>query len=112
MERGDMLKGRVHLGRGLILGALVCLGTIFLAQPAQAACGAVQCFVVIGSEQQVPQKGLLTVNGFYNYTPIRLLEGTNGIIPAINQQERRLILDHHQETRTITQTYTLDLNYA
>lgn len=107
-----MEKARVRLVAGLMLGALVSLGTIFPAQPARAACGAVQCFVVIGSQQQVPQKGLLTVNGFYNYTPMRLLEGTSGIIPAINQKSRRLILDHHQETRTITQTYTLDLNYG
>jgi hypothetical protein len=78
----------------------------------EASCGAVQCFVVVGSQQQVPQKGLLTINGIYNYTPMRLLEGTSGIIPAIDQAGRRLILDHHQETRTITQTYTLDLNYG
>lgn len=54
---------------------------------------------------------MLTVNAFYNYTPMRLLDGTRGIIPAIDQQGRRLILDH-QEIRTTTQTYTLDLNYG
>ncbi|GIW54823.1 MAG: hypothetical protein KatS3mg082_1227 [Nitrospiraceae bacterium] len=78
----------------------------------QASCGAVTCFVVIGSQQQVPQQGLLTINGIYNYTPMRLLGGTSGVIPAIDQERRRLILDHHRETRTITQTYTLDLNYG
>ena len=75
-----------------------------------ASCGAVSCFVVIGSQQQVPQAGVLTVNGIYNYTPMRLLEGTNGIIPAADQASQRLILDHHKETRTITQTYTMDMN--
>lgn len=91
--------------------SLVVVG--MLAAPAvQASCGAVQCFVVIGSQQQVPQKGLLTVNGIYNYTPMRTLDGTSGVIPAIDQEGRRLILDHHQETRTITQTYTLNLNYG
>ncbi len=91
---------------------LVGLALVVVPQAAEAACGAVQCFVVIGSQQQVPQQGLLTVNAFYNYTPMRLLGGTSGVIPAIDQQGRRLILDHHQETRTITQTYTLDLNYG
>src|SRR6266545_3822384 len=79
---------------------------------AQASCGAVQCFVVIGSQQQVPQTGLLTVNGIYNYTPMRTLDGTSGIISAVDQSGRRLILGHHQETRTVTQTYTLNMNYG
>ncbi len=107
-----MERRRVRFLFGLIVGAVVPLGALFLGQPAQAACGSVQCFVVIGSQQQVPQKGLLTVNGFYNYTPMRLLDGTSGVIPAVNQGGRRLILDHHRETRTINQTYTLDLNYG
>lgn len=87
-------------------------GSLSFAPSASASCGAVSCFVVIGSQQQVPQAGVLTVNGMYNYTPMRLLGGTNGIIPAADQANRRLILDHHQETRTITQTYTLDMNYG
>ena len=81
-------------------------------QPAEAACGSVTCFVVIGSQQQVPQAGILTFNTMYNYTPMRLLDGTNGVIPAIDQAGRRLILDHHQEVRTITQTVNFDLNYG
>jgi hypothetical protein len=81
-------------------------------QPAEAACGSVTCFVVIGSQQQVPQAGLLTFNTIYNYTPMRLLDGTNGVIPAIDQAGRRLILDHHQEVRTITQTVNFDMNYG
>ncbi len=91
----------------------ISIGVVILAAPAaQASCGAVQCFVVIGSQQQVPQKGLLTVNGIYNYTPMRTLDGTSGIISAVDQSGRRLILDHHQETRTITQTFTMNLNYG
>jgi len=83
-----------------------------IVQKAEAACGSVTCFVVVGSQQQVPQKGLLTFNTIYNYTPMRLLEGTNGVIPAIDQADRRLILDHHQEVRSITQTVNFDLNYG
>src|SRR6476469_10601082 len=79
---------------------------------ASASCGAVSCFVTIGSQQQVAMEGLLTVNGIYSYTPMRLLPGTNGVIPGIDTSQRQLILDHHQETRTITQMATLDLNYG
>jgi Putative MetA-pathway of phenol degradation len=96
----------------LILGFAVIVSSWIGVQTAQAACGSVTCFVVIGSQQQVPQAGLLTFNTIYNYTPMRLLEGTNGVIPAIDQEGRRLILDHHQEIRTITQTVTFDLNYG
>lgn len=97
---------------GVLLGLTTFLWSWFGVQQAQASCGAVTCFVVIGSQQQVAQKGLLTVNTFYNYTPMRLLDGTNGVIAAVDQVGRRLILDHHQEVRTITQTATFDLNYG
>ncbi len=83
-----------------------------IVSKAEASCGAVSCFVVIGSQQQVPQAGVLTVNGLYNYTPMRVLGGTSGIIPGVDQASRQMILDHHQETRTITQQATLDLNYG
>lgn len=97
---------------------LACLlgFAIILAWPAvrtaEASCGAVSCFVTIGSQQQVAMEGLLTINGIYSYTPMRLLPGTNGIIPGIDTPQRQLILDHHQETRTITQSETFDLNYG
>ncbi len=104
------------MGRRLLVSMFSALGAFGVGvaslPAAHAACGAVTCFVVIGSQQQVPQAGLLTFNSIYNYTPMRLLDGTSGIIPAINQDQRRLILDHHQETRTITQTMTFDLNYG
>ena len=84
-----------------------------VAAPAAASCGSVTCFVVIGSQQQVAQAGMLTVNGFYNYTRQgTLLSGTTGIIPAVSVDNKQLILDHHQELRTISQTYTLDFNYG
>src|SRR4029078_8107145 len=59
----------------------------------------------------VSPKGLLTINGFYNYTPQgTLLSGTDGVIPAVDLDNRQLILGHHREIRTISQMYTLDLN--
>jgi hypothetical protein len=103
-------------GKPFILGFILSLTLVVFSWPvvqqAQASCGAVTCFVVIGSQQVVPQAGLLTVNAIYNYTPMRVLDGTNGVIPAVDQTERQMILNHHQETRTITQQATLDLNYG
>jgi hypothetical protein len=86
--------------------------TIWIVPRAEAACGAVTCFIVIGSQQQIPQKGLLTMNVIYTLTPMSLQSGTSGVIPAVDQSRRRLILDHHRETRSITQTAMLDLNYG
>jgi hypothetical protein len=103
-------------GKRFILGFILVVASVcvswFGGQAAQASCGAVTCFVVIGSQQQVPQAGLLTFNTIYNYTPMRLLDGTTGVIPAIDQHDQRMILDHHREIRTITQTATFDLNYG
>ncbi|MDH4096768.1 MAG: transporter [Nitrospira sp.] len=106
-----MMVGKRFL-LGLILGVVSTSFSWFSLQAAHAACGSVTCFVVVGSQQQVPQAGLLTFNTIYNYTPMRLPDGTNGVIPAIDQADRRLILDHHREIRTITQTVTFDLNYG
>lgn len=106
-----MLKKRQFI-RLFILGLAMSCPAWPGTQTAQAACGSVTCFVVVGSQQQVPQAGLLTFNTIYNYTPMRLLDGTTGVIPAVDQAGRRLILDHHQEVRTITQTVTFDLNYG
>jgi hypothetical protein len=103
-------------GKRFILGFILAVASVsfswFHVQTAQASCGAVTCFVVIGSQQQVPQAGLLTFNTIYNYTPMRLLDGTTAENPAIDQHDQRMILDHHREIRTITQTATFDLNYG
>jgi hypothetical protein len=104
-------------GKRFILGFILGLALVFFswpgAQTAQASCGSVTCFVVIGSQQQVSPQGLLTVNAFYNYTPQgTLLPGTNGLIPAIDVAGKEMILDHHREIRTITQMATLDFNYG
>jgi hypothetical protein len=100
-----------------ILGFMLSLVIVFFswpgAQTAQASCGSVTCFVVIGSQQQVSPEGLLTVNTFYNYTPQNILApGTTGVIPGVDVATRQMILDHHRELATITQMVTLDLNYG
>jgi len=98
---------------GLILGLALVFFSWTGAQTTQASCGSVTCFVVIGSAQQVSPEGLLTVNLSYNYTPQgTLLSGTNGVIPAVDVTTRKMILNHHQEIRTISQLVALDLNYG
>lgn len=78
----------------------------------KAACGAVSCFVTIGSQQQVPQEGLLTMNFIYSYTPMDLPGGHTGIIAEADQVRRVIIPRHHHELSTITNSYTLDANYG
>jgi len=100
-----------------LLGLMLSFALVFFswlgAQPAQASCGTVTCFVVIGSAQEVSPEGLLPVNTFYNYTKQGTLPpGQGGIIPGVDGQGRQMILNHHQELQTITQMATLDLNYG
>ncbi len=106
----------MRIGKQILLGIALCIVSTsfsgFGLQSAYAACGAVTCFVVVGSQQQVPQAGLLTFNTIYNYTPMRLLGGTTGVIPAIHQDDQQMILNHHREIRSVTQTVTFDLNYG
>ena len=77
-----------------------------------AACGAVSCFVTIGSQQQVPQEGLLTTNFIYSYIPMTLPDGHSGHIAEADQNSRRIIPGHHRELSTITSSYTFDANYG
>jgi hypothetical protein len=99
------------LAIGGVVG-MVCstLGPI----PVEASCGSVSCFVVIGSQQQVPMKGLLTINAIYNWTPMEAPSGEGGRIPFANQGERTLTLANLNVNRieTTARTATLDLNYG
>jgi hypothetical protein len=113
VAHGENMDNRsLRIVLGFFLFMTVGISSLWSASRAEAACGSVTCFIVIGSQQQVPQQGLLTTNVFYTLTPMQLQDGTSGVIPAVNQDSRRLILDHHKEVRTITQTATLDLNYG
>lgn len=105
-------RRQLRLLRVLVLFAL----TIVLAWPkaAIASCGSVSCFVVIGSQQQVPMAGLLTVNLIYNYTPMEAPPGQGGSIPFADQLNKRLTLANLNvsQIRTLTRTATLDMNYG
>ena len=106
--------------RKRVCSALVLCGVIGMsvlmpwATTAHASCGSVSCFVVIGSQQQVPMKGLLTINAIYNVTPMEAPPGEGGSIPFANQGERTLTLANLNVNRieTTTRTATLDLNYG
>lgn len=92
---------------------VLALGWVGSTTQAQASCGAAGCFVVIDSQSGVSPKGSLIVNGIYTYVPQgTLLNGTTGIIPAVETDSRELILNDHKEQRTISQQVTLDLNYG
>lgn len=81
---------------------------------AQASCGSVSCFVVIGSQQQVPLAGLLTINAIYNYTPMEAPSGQGGSIPFSDQLNQRLTLANLNvnQIRTLMRTATVDMNYG
>ena len=95
-----------------LFGAIT--STLWVAATATASCGAVSCFVVIGSQQQVSPAGVLTANLVYNYTPASPGPGGANTIPFANQQTKQLILGNIQVDRldTLVQTGSLDLNYG
>jgi hypothetical protein len=106
---------RKHLRHVLtICGVLGAAMSTVWPSPSHASCGSVSCFVVIGSQQQVPMAGLLTVNLIYNYTPMEAPPGQGGSIPFANQGDKTLTLANLPVSRisTTTRTATLDLNYG
>ncbi len=98
--------------RVMSLGAVMLGLALAGPAPSLASCGAVSCFVTIGSQQQVPQQGLLTTNFIYSYTPMTLPSGSSGHIAEVNQSTRRIVPDHHRELSTVTNSYTFDANYG
>jgi hypothetical protein len=95
-------------------GAIAMWVSILWPSAGHASCGSVSCFVVIGSQQQVPMKGLLTINAIYNFTPMEAPPGEGGSIPFANQGARTLTLANLNvnSIETTTRTATLDLNYG
>ncbi|MDN5940467.1 MAG: transporter [Nitrospira sp.] len=85
-----------------------------LESPAEASCGSVSCFVIIGSQQQVSPAGMLIVNLNHTYTPNEIPPSGVSTIPFANQQTKQLILANSQVSQlsTLVQTTALDLNYG
>ncbi len=99
----------------LAIGGVVgIVASLLNPSQVEASCGSVSCFVVIGSQQQVPMKGLLTINAIYNFTPMEAPPGEGGRIPFADQGGRTLTLANLDVNRieTTTRTATLDMNYG
>jgi hypothetical protein len=79
---------------------------------AQASCGSAACFMLTGEEGMVQGKGQLAVGLQYAYTISKLDPGTSGLVTAVDQENRQLILNEHFENRTITEITTLDISYG
>jgi hypothetical protein len=82
--------------------------------PAEASCGSVSCFVVIGSQQAVSPAGVLTVNFNYTYTPNVIPSSGVNTIPFANSQLKQLILANSKVSQlsTLVKTAALDINYG
>ncbi len=88
-----------------------CLTMLAQSQLTMASCGSVNCFLVIGSQAGIPQKGTVTTNLIYtNINQGDLLDGTTGEIPAIEVGDRFINLGEHRERSTRTQITTVDVN--
>ena len=112
LEKGYFMTAHVRR----FFFSILALGWLLsvIVPSVEASCGSVSCFVVIGSQQQVPMAGLLTVNAIYNYTPMEAPPGQGGTIPFSNQGNHTLTLAnlHANQIRTLMRTATLDMNYG
>ena len=93
------------MNRRFVISALtvlsVGLGVTLPLQSALASCGAVSCFMVIGSQAGIPQKGTVTANVIYqNINQGDLIDGTTGIIPAVEIDGREIVIGEHRERST------------
>ena len=94
------------------LGVVVLTIVMGMASKAYASCGSAACFLLTGEESTVHQEGALSVGISYAYTITKLQPGTSGLITAVDQESRQLIMNEHAEHRTITELTTLDVNYG
>jgi len=104
-----------HCARSAAAGAGALAALVFLlggAFEASASCGSASCFLVTGSEAGVQPKGQLSMDLRYSYASAGQSDGVSGRVAAVDQRRRRVILDEHLEQRTISQFYTLDVNYG
>ena len=99
----------VAAGVGALAALVFLIGGAF---EASASCGSAACFLVTGSEAGVQPKGQLSMDLRYSYASAGQSDGVSGRVAAVDQRRRRVILDEHLEQRTISQFYTLDVNYG
>lgn len=109
-----MMKAGLQRFLGVICAVVLAQGMGLLASSAEASCGSVSCFVVIGSQQAVSPAGVLTVNLNYTYTSNGIPSSGVNTIPFANSQLKQLILANSQvsQLRTLVETAALDVNYG
>ncbi|MDO8546666.1 MAG: hypothetical protein Q7R68_04825 [Nitrospirales bacterium] len=96
----------VAAGLGAVVALMLLIGEAF------ASCGSASCFLVTGSEAGVQPKGQVSMDLRYSYAAAGQSDGVSGRVAAVDQRRRRVILDEHLEQRTISQFYTMDVNYG
>ncbi len=92
------------------LGPVVAL--MLVTGEAVASCGSAACFMLTGEEGAVQGQGRLSVGLQYAYSISKLASGVSGLVTAVNQEARQLVLNEHFENRTIAQVTTMDVNYG
>lgn len=99
----------IAAGLGAVAALVVLMGGAF---EAGASCGSAACFLVTGSEAGVQPKGKVSADLRYSYAAADAADGVSGRVAAVDLRRRRVILNEHLEERTISQFYTLDVNYG
>lgn len=77
--------------------------------PAEASCGSASCFLTIGNLPSVQPKDLVRFDLNYQYVPMTAPQNR---VAAVNLEEKRQILDEHQEFQTINQQIQMNTNYG
>jgi len=99
----------VMAGLGALVALVFSIGGVL---EAHASCGSASCFLVTGAEAGVQPKGTWSVDLRYAYASAGQSDGVSGRAAAVDQRRRRVILNEHREQRTISQSYSLDVNYG
>lgn len=108
-------KGYIRPAAGAWIFIMGMAFSIVGVPQAHASCGSASCFLVTGTEAGVQPKGKLSVDLRYSYAAADLADGVSGRVAAVVQEGaegRRIILNEHQEQRTISQFYVLDASYG
>lgn len=98
-----------HQSSLILVVSLACLLGALFSHSAHASCGSASCFLTIGNIPAVQPKDLVRVDFNYSYAP---MTGPQNRIAAVDLEEKRQILNEHQEFQTINQQLHVDLNYG
>lgn len=75
----------------------------------EASCGSSTCFLTVGNQPSAQPQGLTRVDLSYSYIP---QTGPQNRVAAIIPEERRQVLDEHQEFSTLTNRMQVDINHG